>query len=74
MVSTDCSGAKELLGEHDEYGLVVENSTKGIYHGMKKMFSDPELLKHYREKAAERGRRFSRERTVKAVEDMLDSL
>lgn len=74
VVSTDCSGARELLGNHDEYGLVVENSEEGIYQGMKKMLSDPALLAHYREKAKERGKSFSREQTVKAVEDMLDRL
>lgn len=74
VVSTDCSGARELLGEHDEYGLVVENSEEGIYQGMKKMLSDPALLAHYRQQAVLRGKRFSREKTVQGVERMLDSL
>lgn len=74
VVSTDCSGAKELLGEHDEYGLVVENSEEGVYQGMKKMLSDPALLAHYRNKAKERGSFFSRTETVRAVEEMLDNL
>lgn len=74
VVSTDCSGAKELLGENNEYGIVVDNSEEGIYQGMKKMLSDPALLAHYKEKAKERGSFFSREQTVKAVEEMLDNL
>lgn len=74
VVSTDCSGAKELLGEKDEYGLVVENSEEGIYQGMKRMLSDPTLLAHYREKAKERGNFFSREQTVQAVEELFDHL
>lgn len=74
VVSTDCSGARELLGEHDEYGLVVENSEEGIYQGMKRMLSEPGTLAHYRSMAAERGKDFSKEKTVRAVEDMLDSL
>lgn len=74
VVSTDCSGAKELLGENNEYGIVVENSTEGIYQGMKQMLSDPALLAHYQEQAKLRGSFFSREKTVKAVEEMLDSI
>lgn len=74
VVSTDVSGARELLGERDEYGLVVENSEDGIYQGMKRMLSDPALLAHYKEKAKERGSFFSRTETVKAVEAMLDAL
>lgn len=74
VVSTDCSGAKELLGGQDEYGLVVENSEEGVYQGMKKMLSDRALLAHYKEKARERGSFFSRTETVRAVEEMLDGL
>lgn len=74
VVSTDCSGARELLGEQNEYGLVVENSTQGIYEGMKQMLEDSQLLAHYRHQAAIRGGHFSREKTVEAVEEMLDSL
>ncbi len=74
VVSTDCSGAKELLGENDEYGLVVVNSEEGIYQGMKRMLSEPETLHKYRDLAKLRGKAFSKENTVKAVEEMLDSL
>ncbi len=74
VVSTDCSGARELLGENNEYGIVTENSEDGIYEGMKKMLSDPELLAHYKKQAAIRGTFFSREKTVKAVEEMFENL
>ncbi|MBQ5390558.1 MAG: glycosyltransferase [Clostridia bacterium] len=74
VVSTDCSGAKELLGEQDEYGLVVENSEEGIYQGMKRMLADPQMLAQYKARAKERGSFFSKEKTVRAVEEMLDRL
>lgn len=74
VVSTLCSGAQELLGYNNEYGLVVENSEEGIYQGMKKLLEDRALLDYYREKAAERGSFFSKEKTIEAVENMIDSL
>ncbi len=74
VVSTDCSGAKELLGTENEYGLVVENSAEGVYTGMKRMLENPELLAHYRKQAQLRGQFFSREKTVQAVEQMLENL
>ena len=74
MVSTLCSGAQELLGYNNEYGLVVENSEEGIYEGIKKLLEDKESLVYYKQKASERGSFFSKEKTVKAVEDMIDSL
>ena len=70
VVSTDCSGARELLGDN-EYGLVTENDEEALYQGIKSLLDDPALLAHYREKASERGRMFSTEETVKAAEDML---
>lgn len=74
VVSTECSGAKELLGENNKYGIVVDNSIDGIYQGMKLMLKNPKLLEYYKEQAVIRGSYFSREKTVKAVEEMLESL
>lgn len=74
VVSTDVSGAKEILGENNEFGLVVENSEEGIYQGLKKMLSNPELLRHYAVKAKERADFFSTEKTVKAVEDLFEEV
>ena len=74
VVSTNCSGAYELLGENNEYGLVTENNEEALYQGIKKMLDDSALLEHYQNQAAKRGRCFSTEETVRAVEDMLLSL
>lgn len=74
VVSTNCSGAKELLGDNNEYGIVVDNTTEGIYEGLKSILKNPLLLKHYTQKAIERGKNFSREKTVVAVEDMFNNL
>ncbi len=74
VVSTLCSGAHELLGENNEYGIVVENSEDGIYEGLKTLLNNTDLLNYYKEKAKERGSLFSKENTVKAVENMIDSL
>lgn len=74
VVSTCCSGAYELLGYNNEYGIVTENSEEGIYEGLKQMLSSKELLLHYKKQAELRGKRFSTRNTVLAVEEMLESL
>lgn len=74
VVSTLVSGAYELLGDNNEYGIVTENSKEGVYQGLKIMLTNPELLKHYRDQACQRGRKFSKENTIKAVEQMFESL
>lgn len=74
VVSTDCSGAKEMLGAGNEYGIVTENSEEGIYEGLKQMLEDPSLLAHYKKQAQLRGGFFSTDRTVSAVENLFNSL
>lgn len=71
VCTVEVSGMKEMLGEHDEWSIVTENSEEALYQGIRRLLDDPALLAHYKEKAAQRGRSFSTEHTVKAVEDML---
>ncbi|MBR6239428.1 MAG: glycosyltransferase [Clostridia bacterium] len=74
VVSTKCSGAYELLGKNNEFGIVTENSEDALYEGIKDMIDHPDLLKHYREQSKIRGKSFSSEITVKSVEDMIIKL
>lgn len=70
VVSTDVSGAKEILGDNNEYGLVVENSEDGLYEGMKRLLSNPDLLAHYRAQAAKRAPFFETKETVRQAEQL----
>ena len=73
VCTAEVSGMREMLGEN-EYGLITDNSEEALYQGVKRMLTEPGLLHHYREKALERGKYFSVENTVRAVEQMLESL
>ena len=74
VCTVEVSGMKEMLGENNEYGIVTENTEEALYQGIKGLLDDPALLAHYREMACRRGKDFDKETTVKAVEDMLESL
>lgn len=71
VCTVEVSGMKEMLGENNEYGIVTDNTEEALYAGMKKMITAPGLLEQYAAKASERGKVFSTEKTVKAVEYML---
>lgn len=73
-ISTDVSGAKEILGENNEYGLVVANEEEAIYQGLKRFLSDPALAAHYQQAASDSFHRFSVEETVGQVEALFDRL
>lgn len=74
VCTVEVSGMKEMLGENDEYGVVTENNEEALYQGIKRLLDDPALLAHYRGKAKERGKAFSTEKTVRAVEEMMERL
>ena len=74
VISTECSGAVELLGEHDEYGVVVENDEEALYEGLKDLLINKEKIQYYHEKAIERSVFFKKETRVREVEEMFEKL
>lgn len=74
VCTVDVSGIKEMLGEHNEYGIVVENDEENLYIAIKDFLDYPEKLEYYRQKAFERGKKFSTKNTVQAVEMMLENI
>lgn len=71
VCTVDVSGMKEMLGENNEYGLVVENNDEALYQGIKRFFEESGLLEHYTKQAEIRGKDFITEKTVQAVERLL---
>ena len=74
VCTVEVSGMKEMLGEHNEYGLITENSEEALYQGIKSLLDDPALMAHYKKQAEKRGKDFSTEKTVRAAEEMLERL
>ena len=71
VCTVEVSGMKEMLGENNEWGIVTDNDEEALYQGIKKLLDNPALLAHYKKQATIRGRDFSTEKTVAAVEHML---
>lgn len=73
VVTTDCTGMKELLG-NSEFGLITENSKEGLLEGMKRMLQDETLRAHYASRAERRGADFSARSLAAATEAFFESL
>lgn len=71
VCTVEVSGMKEMLGENNEYGMVVENNDEALYRGIKRLLDEPDLLKHYKRQAEIRGKAFSTKKTVDAVQNMM---
>lgn len=74
VITTLVSGMREMLGENNEYGVVVANENEALYAGIRQLIDNPALLTHYRRQAQIRGKMFSTENTVRAVEAMIEEL
>ncbi|HFU4517184.1 TPA: glycosyltransferase [Streptococcus suis] len=74
VLTTNCSGMAELLGEQNEYGVIVDNSEDALYEGLRELLENPAKISHYSEMAKLRGKSFELSTNIKAVENMLDSL
>lgn len=71
IVTTECSGMRELLGDNNEYGIVTGNSEDELYEGIKQMLND-EVFKRYKKAIINRKTMFDLNRLVKEVEVLLD--
>ena len=71
VCTVEVSGMKEMLGENNEWGIVTDNDEEALYQGIKSLLDDPNRLAHYARQAEERGKTFSTENTVNAVQEML---
>lgn len=69
-IVTDCSGCREITG-NGEFGLITGMSELDIFNGLKKLISDKELRKEYKEKAAVRSLIFNDGMALKKVYSIL---
>ncbi len=73
VIATDCSGMREILGD-SEYGLIVDNSDKGLYEGMKKMIVEENYRTNMSRKAIKRAEMFNTKKSISIIENFFDEL
>ena len=71
IVTTDCSGMKEILGEENEYGIVCNNSEDDLFSSLKKILSDEKQYEYYLNKVKERKGIFNLEESVERIEKII---
>ena len=73
IVTTDCGGMKELLGD-SEYGLITPCSDDGFVDGLSKMLNAQTLREGYREKALLRGSTFTTAALAAKTEEFFEAI
>ena len=71
-IATDTAGARELLN-NGEYGLLVENSQKGIKNGILKVLEDQSLKNQYESKLSSWSCNFKGELIMEKIERLINS-
>lgn len=73
IIATEVSGVSEML-ENGKLGLIVENSEKGIYDGMKKALTQPESFNAYSQQLNTYKMPFTLENSVQSIIKIIDEL
>lgn len=68
VVTTPCSGMKELLG-NSQFGMIAEDTPDGLYACICKIFDSPELGKYYSEAAEKRGKDFLKNKVIEETSE-----
>lgn len=71
IITTDCSGMKELLGE-SEYGIVCENNEESLYNSIYRVLSNKNEFEKLRKAILGRKKIFDLKESVKQVEDLME--
>ncbi|WP_417507934.1 glycosyltransferase [Marinomonas gallaica] len=73
LVTTDCSGMRELVGDTNA-GLIVENNEKDLAKKVEEVMLNPNLYNKMKEDAVSRSVSFERGTLIKSIEDMFDEI
>lgn len=71
IITTKCSGPCELV-DNGEYGVLVENSTEGIFKGLERLIKNKADLIMYKKLAQNRSCIFDLKRNISELEKIID--
>lgn len=71
VLTTNCAGMDEIL-DNGKYGIIVDNSVKGIYEGLKSILEKPDIINRYENLAKERSCYFSTDTTIRKFEELFN--
>ena len=74
VVTTDVSGMKELLGENNAYGIIVDNKEEDLEEAITQFIFSEEMRLRYARLASERGKEFSKETVIRQIEGLLSNI
>lgn len=71
VITTNCGGPADIV-DNGRYGILVDNSSEGVYKGMKKVLDNPALSVEYSRDLDKALQRFDYDAWLKKVDKALD--
>lgn len=71
ILSTSCTGPSEAL-KNGDYGILVDNSSEGVYNGLKNILNNKEILELLKLKSQERYMDFDEETIIQEIVELFD--
>ncbi|NDV78989.1 glycosyltransferase [Dysgonomonas sp. 511] len=71
VITTDCGGPREIVDD-GRYGILVENSSQGVYNGIKMVLDNPSLHMQYSAGLNNAASRFEYGKWLKNIYNLLD--
>jgi len=73
VISVMCAEMTQLLGEHNQWGIIVNNEDVALLNGMRNILKNTDLTTRYTTRAIEGGNRFSLERQMNEIYTIIDN-
>lgn len=70
VISTRCAGTEELI-KNNINGIIVENTDKDLYQGLKYILNNFDITTKYKENAIKRGESFSKSSLITSIKEIL---
>ena len=74
IITTLCSGMRDILGDDNTNALIVPNHTYNLYKGLKKLILDENLRKVFQENIKDTTQKFDINTVISSIDKLLDSL
>lgn len=72
IVTTECSGMREILGENSEFGVICKNNEEDLYYAIKEIMVSEEVRNKYQEKIKKRKNIFDIKQSVREIERLFE--
>ena len=72
ILTTNCSGTKEIFGENGQTAMVVENDTESLYNGLKQLLTDSKVREQFAKNIKERSKLLDIENEIHKIEEIIE--